>query len=102
MTFLNDTSNFSGTSAAIRKALGYFARRAGRLISNWIAARIAHREYQANLALLRTLSDRELRDMGLDRCQIGEGLAEAAKARSCCQQSWHRDSVNSIDPNHYR
>jgi uncharacterized protein YjiS (DUF1127 family) len=91
MTFLNDTSNFSATPAAFRKVFGYFARRVGRLINNWIAARIAHREYQANLALLRSLGDRELRDMGLDRCQIGDGLAEAAKVRSRWQQSRHPD-----------
>jgi uncharacterized protein YjiS (DUF1127 family) len=91
MTFLNDTSNFSATPAAIRKAFGYFARRVGRLINNWIAARIAQREYQANLALLRSFSDRELRDMGLDRSQIGDGLADAAKLRSRWQQSRHAD-----------
>ena len=91
MTFLNDTSNFSTTPAAIRRAFGYFARRVGRLINNWIAARIAHREYQANLALLRSFSDRELRDMGLDRSQIGDGLADAAKIRSRWQQSRRPD-----------
>ena len=37
-------------------------------------------------ALLRSLSDRQLSDIGLDRYQIGEGLAELAK-RS--QQSTH-------------
>ena len=91
MTFLNDTSNFSATPAAIRKAFGYFARRVGRLINNWIAARIAQREHQANLALLRSFSDRELRDMGLDRSQIGDGLADAAKIRSRWQQSKGND-----------
>ena len=91
MTFLNDTSNFSATPAAIRRAFGSFARRVGRLINNWIAALIAHREYQANLALLRSLSDRDLRDMGLDRSQIGDGLADAAKVRSRWQQSRRSD-----------
>lgn len=89
MTLLNDTSSFSATPAAIRKTIGYFARRAGRLINSWIAAFIARREYQANMALLRSLSDRDLRDIGLDRCQIGEGLAEAAKARYRGQRSNH-------------
>jgi uncharacterized protein YjiS (DUF1127 family) len=46
---------------------------------------IAHREYQANLVVLRHLSDRELKDIGLHRGEIAEGLA--AKARSRKQQS---------------
>ena len=82
MTTLDDTS----THSAARKAIGYFTRGLARLINGWIAARIAHRECQANLALLRSLSDRQLSDIGLDRYQIGEGLAELAK-RS--QQSTH-------------
>ena len=86
MTTLDDTSTHSAARDAIRKAIGYFPRRLARLINGWIAARIAHRECQANMALLRSLSDRQLSDIGLDRYQIGEGLAELAK-RS--QQSTH-------------
>ena len=48
---------------------------------------IAQRERQAQLAVLHSLNDRVLMDIGLNRCQIGEGLAEAAKARSMWQQS---------------
>jgi uncharacterized protein YjiS (DUF1127 family) len=48
---------------------------------------IAHRARQANLVILRSLSDRELRDMGLTRGEIGDGLAEAAKARLQMQRS---------------
>jgi hypothetical protein len=51
-----------------------------------IAAIIAERERQANAAMLRARSDRELRDMGLVRSQIGAGLAQAAKDRSCGQK----------------
>jgi uncharacterized protein YjiS (DUF1127 family) len=87
MTMLNNTSSYSATPAAIRRAFGNFATRLGRLTNGWIAAAIAHREYQANLVALRSLSDRDLRDIGLDRGQIGEGLVEAAKARSRQQQS---------------
>jgi uncharacterized protein YjiS (DUF1127 family) len=57
------------------------------LINTWIASVIAHREYQANLAILRRLSDRGLRDIGLARSEIGEGLAEAAKFRNQMQKS---------------
>jgi uncharacterized protein YjiS (DUF1127 family) len=58
-----------------------------RLVNSWVAAVIAHRERQVNLALLRSFTDRELRDIGLDRGQIGEGLAEAAATRSRLQRS---------------
>jgi uncharacterized protein YjiS (DUF1127 family) len=47
-----------------------------------IAAVIVQRERQAALAVLRRLSDRELRDMGIYRGQIGEGLEEAARFRA--------------------
>jgi uncharacterized protein YjiS (DUF1127 family) len=89
MTMLNNAANYSATPAAIRRAIRFFMTGLGRLINGWIAAVIAHRERQANLVVLRSLSDRDLRDIGLDRCQIGEGLAEAAKARSRGQQSRH-------------
>ncbi|WP_425114628.1 DUF1127 domain-containing protein [Bradyrhizobium sp.] len=61
--------------------------RLGRLIGRWIAALIARHERQAELFALRQLSDRELRDIGLSRGEIGDGLAEAAKARIQRQQA---------------
>ena len=92
MTIANDTSIYSSAApGAFRKTIRKATRRLGRLVNNWIAALIAHREYQAQLTLLRSLTDRELRDIGLDRCQAGEGLAEAAQARSRCQRSKKAD-----------
>jgi uncharacterized protein YjiS (DUF1127 family) len=67
-----------------------FSEIAGRLINNWIAVVIARRERQANLVILRKLSDRELSDMGLSRNQLGEGLPEAAKDRARLQASRRR------------
>jgi uncharacterized protein YjiS (DUF1127 family) len=87
MTLLNDISTRRAAPAVTGSAIRSTATSIGKLINRWIAAFIAHREYQANLALLRSFSDRELRDMGLDRCQIGEGLADAARTRSRVQQS---------------
>jgi uncharacterized protein YjiS (DUF1127 family) len=87
MTTLNNTSSHYATPATIRRAIRFIFRGLARLINSWIAAMIAHRERQANLVVLRSLSDRELSDMGLHRCEIGEGLAEAAKVRSRNQQS---------------
>ena len=83
MTMLNNTSSYSAAPAAIRGAV----RSLARLINGFVAGVIAHREYQANLVILRSLSDRELRDIGLNRSEIGEGLAEAAKFRNQMQQS---------------
>ena len=85
MTILN--SNYSATPPAIRRAFGIFLARLARLINRWVAAVIAHRERQANLVVMRSLSDRELKDIGLHRGEIGEALAEAAKARLRMQSS---------------
>jgi uncharacterized protein YjiS (DUF1127 family) len=57
-----------------------------RVVNNFVAAVIARREYQANLGVLRSLSDRELWDIGLSRSQIAGGLAEAAKERAGLQR----------------
>jgi uncharacterized protein YjiS (DUF1127 family) len=68
------------------RPLRVFGRRAFRVVNNVIAAVIAQREHQAQLAVLRHLSDRELRDIGLARSNIGAGLAEAAKDRTRSQR----------------
>ena len=57
------------------------------LVRGFIAAVIAQRERQAAFAVLRSLSDRELRDMGIYRGQIGEGLEEAARFRASRHRS---------------
>ena len=57
-----------------------------RALNNFVAAIIAERERQANVAVLRGLSDRELADMGLCRYQIDGGLAEAARDRARLQK----------------
>jgi uncharacterized protein YjiS (DUF1127 family) len=81
MTMLNNTSNYSAAPGFFRGAINSFLTVLARLVHGWVAAVIAHRAHQANLAILRGLSDRELRDIGLARGQIGEGLSEAAKTR---------------------
>jgi uncharacterized protein YjiS (DUF1127 family) len=80
-------SNITDTSPiAVQRSTRNFARGIFRVINNFVAAIIAHRERQANLTILRSLSDRELWDMGLTRCQIAGGLAEAAKERAWLQK----------------
>jgi uncharacterized protein YjiS (DUF1127 family) len=85
MSLLNSTSDFSSTPTAIRKSIRVFARGLFRAVNNAVAVIIAQREYQANLAVLRSLTDRELRDIGLDRGRIGAGLAEVARDRALNQ-----------------
>jgi uncharacterized protein YjiS (DUF1127 family) len=84
MSILDSISDFS-TPIAIRRSIKTFARGFSRVINNLVAAIIAQREYQANLAILRCLTDRELRDIGLERGQIGAGLAAAARDRALNQ-----------------
>ena len=84
------TLNISDSSAslnAIRRSIRIFARRASRLANSWIADIIARRERQASLIVPQSFSDRELRDIGLARSQIGAGLAEAAKDRLQAQRA---------------
>ena len=81
MSMLNSTSEFSSAPSAIRRSLRVVGRSVSRAINNAIAAIIAQREQQANLTVLRKMSDRELRDIGLARSEIGGGLAQAAKER---------------------
>jgi uncharacterized protein YjiS (DUF1127 family) len=86
MSLLNSTSDFSVSPFAIRRSLRAFGRGVFRAINNAVAAVIAQREHQAQLTLLRQLSDRELRDIGLVRSDISGGLAQAAKERARAQR----------------
>jgi uncharacterized protein YjiS (DUF1127 family) len=80
------TYDFSSTPSAIRRSLRVFGRSVFRAINNVIAAIIAQREQQANLTVLRKMSDRDLRDIGLARSTIGAGRAQAAKERMRTQR----------------
>ncbi len=51
---------------------------------------IAQRERQATIAILRSMTDRELRDVGISRNQIGPGLALAARERARAQRALTR------------
>jgi uncharacterized protein YjiS (DUF1127 family) len=84
---LHVTPRHSTTASAIRRAAGLVLARAGRLMDRWIAAVIARQQRQADLWHLGRLGDRELRDIGLTRSDLGAGLAEAAKSRIQKQQT---------------
>ena len=90
MSMLNHTSSTFVTTDAMRSTLRSWQAWLGHMINGYIAKLIAQREQQANLVILRYLADRELRDMGINRSQIGEGLAEAAKDRSALQEALQR------------
>ena len=87
MTMLNNTSPYAVTAPGVRRGAAILLARLGRLINSWIAALIAHRERQAELAALRHLSDRDLKDIGLYRNEIGDALAERAEERARMQHS---------------
>ena len=63
-----------------------FAVSLGRLIDRWIASIIASREREAALVVLRDLGDRELKDIGIYRCKIGDTLSEIARDRTWLQR----------------
>ena len=87
MTMPNIIPSHRTTAPSIWREIGYLSARLGRLTNRWIAAATARHERKAALWALGQLSDRELRDMGLNRCDIGVGLAEAAKSRLQKQQT---------------
>ena len=79
MTMLNTIPHYA--APGIRRGAAVALARLGRLVNRWIAAFIAHRERQANLVALRRLSDRDLNDIGICRCEICEALEERERAR---------------------
>jgi uncharacterized protein YjiS (DUF1127 family) len=86
MSLLNHTSDFSASQLAVGRSLRALGRNVLRAVNNVVATIIAQREHQAQLTVLRQLSDRELRDIGISRSDIGAGLAEAAKDRTRSQR----------------
>jgi uncharacterized protein YjiS (DUF1127 family) len=85
MSMLSNITDLSATPLTVQRTIRLLTRGIFRIVNNLIAAMIAQRERQATLTILRSLSDRELRDMGLSRSQIAGGLAEAAKDRARLQ-----------------
>jgi uncharacterized protein YjiS (DUF1127 family) len=80
MTMIMNTPS-PATTPAIWKGGIRLLVRIRRRVNNWVAAALAHRERQAALVALRHLNDRELKDIGLYRCQIDDAIAAAAQAR---------------------
>jgi len=59
-----------GLAGRIRAAMRRWLRRFKYVVDAWVAAMIASRHRQAVIYALHLLSDRELRDIGLDRGSI--------------------------------
>jgi uncharacterized protein YjiS (DUF1127 family) len=80
MTVHRDIRSFRPAAPAIRRRLTVFLNR-------WIAAMIAHREREAARFMLGHLNDQALKDIGIYRSQIDDGLAEIARRRAQRQRS---------------
>jgi uncharacterized protein YjiS (DUF1127 family) len=89
MTLLSHNADHSGTSQVWKRASSIYGWLYNQL-NEGVAAFLARREYRATLGMLHGLSDRELRDMGLHRGQIGPALEEAATYRASRQKPGHR------------
>jgi uncharacterized protein YjiS (DUF1127 family) len=87
MTMLNTFRPNAMTASAFQRTARFLLKRIGRLLNHWISAAIEQRAHQADIILLRHFSDRELKDIGLTRGDLGEGLAEAARCRILMQRS---------------
>jgi uncharacterized protein YjiS (DUF1127 family) len=84
MTMLSNMPRYSAT-AQIRSNVGSSLVWLGRLVNRLVAVALARYARHAQLAALRQLSDRELKDIGIYRGEIDRGLDEAAKTRARLQ-----------------
>jgi uncharacterized protein YjiS (DUF1127 family) len=80
MTMHRDIRSFRPAAPTIRRRLTV-------LLNRWVAAMIAHREREAARFVLGNLNDRALKDIGIYRSQIDDGLAEIARRRARLQRS---------------
>jgi len=62
-----------------------------RLVNRWVAGIIARCEREAAGAALRQLDDRELKDIGIDRHQLGDAPTEIARQRMRLQRRGRMD-----------
>jgi uncharacterized protein YjiS (DUF1127 family) len=86
MTMLSNIPGYSPATARSGlenfRRLGISLARFKRSIDRLVAAALAYHARKTELLSLRRLSDRELKDIGIWRYQIGEGLDDAARTRA--------------------
>jgi uncharacterized protein YjiS (DUF1127 family) len=87
MTMLNTVPPNTMVASAIHRRARFLLKRLGRLLNHWLSAAIAEQARRADIAVLRHFGDRELKDIGLTRSDLGAGLAEAARSRIGMQRS---------------
>ena len=88
MTLLTELTDFAiNTSPTTRGRVLALLIRFRRLIDRGVAISLASIARQAELAELHRLDDRQLKDIGLYRSDIGEGLPEAIRVRARLQRS---------------
>jgi uncharacterized protein YjiS (DUF1127 family) len=80
MTTLS-TISYPGPTSILRKKSILFLARLHRALDNWVAAALAYRARRAALFALRGWDDRELKDIGLYRCQIDETIRKSSRQR---------------------
>ena len=78
MTMLSTISYPNQPSILRRKSILLLAR-LWRTLNSWVAAVLAYRARRAALFALRQWDDRELRDIGLYRCQIDDVIGSASR-----------------------
>jgi len=78
MTMLSTISYPNQPSILRRKSILLLAR-LRRTLNSWVAAVLAYRARRAALFALRQWDDRELRDIGLYRCQIDDVIGGASR-----------------------
>ena len=93
MTMIADVPRSSTAAFIAWRASAVFLARFRRFINRSVAAGIAHRERQASRWALYHLDDRELRDIGVYRCQIEDAVADAALTRAELQRRFKQISV---------
>ncbi|MES2751877.1 MAG: hypothetical protein V4661_10955 [Pseudomonadota bacterium] len=80
MSLLSHAGSSGTVASRYRRAVAILMRRAGRLVDNWVAALIAHRERQVAGSMLRRYGDRESNDTGICRGEIDFKLSETNRS----------------------
>jgi hypothetical protein len=81
MTLLNTNPNYYDPSY-VSSAIRFIGRGFFKLVNAWVAAILAQRAYQANLAVLRHLDERQLREVAIDRREIDAASLDTARDRT--------------------
>ena len=76
----------SKSAERARSRIILFVPRLRRMVNRWVAATIAHHERRAAKIALRQLDDRELKDLGIFRCQIDD-VIERGRNRGCASRA---------------